>query len=137
MKPNFKDGYPFPNELFAVEMRKTEIKTTNKPVYLGTNSIGPKQDANDEFHYDYIQPKYGRKAKLCYMNSFVYEIEAEDFHKDIANDIVTKFDTSGYPKDDNRPQPIGKNKKVVGMIKNKLGVKIMTEFVALKGKMYA
>ena len=71
------------------------------------------------------------------MNSFVYEIDAEDFHKDIANDIVTKFDTSGYPKDDNRPQPIGKNKKVVGMIKNKLGVKIMTEFVALKGKMYA
>ena len=35
MKPNFKDGYPFPNELFAAEMRKTEIKTTNKPVYLG------------------------------------------------------------------------------------------------------
>ena len=126
MKPNFKDGYPFPNELFAVEMRKTEIKTTNKPVYLGTKQ-----------YWTYIQPKYGRKAKLCYMNSFVYEIEAEDFHKDIANDIVTKFDTSGYPKDDNRPQPIGKNKKVIGMIKNKLGVKIMTEFVALKGKMYA
>ena len=34
MKPNFKDGYPFSKELFAVEMGKTEIEM-NKPVYLG------------------------------------------------------------------------------------------------------
>ena len=33
MKPNFKGGYPFSKELFAVEMGKTEIKM-NKPVYL-------------------------------------------------------------------------------------------------------
>ena len=34
MKPNFKDGFPFSKELFAVEMGKTEMKM-NKPVYLG------------------------------------------------------------------------------------------------------
>ena len=34
MKPNFKDVYPFSKELFAVEMRKTEIKM-NELVYLG------------------------------------------------------------------------------------------------------
>ena len=34
MKPNFKDGYLFSRQLFAVEMGKTEIKM-NKPVYLG------------------------------------------------------------------------------------------------------
>ena len=34
MKPNFKDGYLFPKELFAVEMRKTAIKMNNS-VYLG------------------------------------------------------------------------------------------------------
>ena len=34
IKPNFKDGYPFSKVLFAVEMRKTEIKM-NKPVYIG------------------------------------------------------------------------------------------------------
>ena len=34
MKPNFKDGHSFSKELFAMEMRKTEIKM-NKPVYLG------------------------------------------------------------------------------------------------------
>ena len=36
MKPNFKDGRPFSKDLFAVEMRKTEIKMS-KPVYLAGN----------------------------------------------------------------------------------------------------
>lgn len=33
MKPKFKDGYPFFEDLFTVEMRKTEIKM-NRQVYL-------------------------------------------------------------------------------------------------------
>ena len=45
------------------------------------------------------------------MDSFVYEIDAEDFYKDIAKDIVTKFDTSGYPKDDTRPLPVEKKQE--------------------------
>ena len=65
-----------------------------------------------EFHYDYMRPKYTREVKLCYMDtdSFVYEIETEDFHRDITKDMEKRFDTSGYSKDDNRPLPIGKNK---------------------------
>ena len=46
-----------------------------------------------------------------------------------------RFDTSGYSKDDNRPLPIGKNKKVIGLMKDELGGKIMTELVALRAKM--
>lgn len=30
------------------------------------------------------------------------EKETEDFYKDIAKDVETRFDTSGYSKDDNR-----------------------------------
>ena len=47
------------------------------------------------------------------------------------------FDTSGYSKDGNRPLPIRKNKKVIDLVRDELGGKIMTEFVALKAKMYA
>ena len=50
--------------------------------------------------------------------------------------MIDRFDTSGYDKDDVRPLPIGKNKKVIG-IKDELGGKIMTEFVALRLKSYA
>ena len=65
-----------------------------------------------EFHYDYMRPKYGSKAKLCNMDieSFVYEIGAEGFHRDIANDVMKRFDTSGYSKDDNMPLPLEKTK---------------------------
>ena len=47
------------------------------------------------------------------------------------------FDTSGYSKDGNRPLPIRKNKKVIDLVRDELGGKITTEFVALRAKMYA
>ena len=69
-----------------------------------------------EFWYDYIKPKYGDRAKLCYMDtdSFVIYIKTKDFYKDVANDVKRWFDTSNYDKIDERPLPIGKNKKALG-----------------------
>ena len=115
MKPNFKDGHPFSKHLFAVEMGKKEI-TMNKPVYLGQAILGQSKTLMYEFHHDChydMRPKYGSKVNLCYMDTdgFFYEIETEDFYRDIAKDVEKRFDTSGYSKDDNRPLPIGKNKK--------------------------
>ena len=133
MKPNFKDGHPFSKYLFAVEMGKTEIKI-NKPVYLGQAILDLSKTLMNEFHCNYMRPKYGSKVNLCYMgtDSFVYEIEAEEFYRDIAKDVKKRFDTSGYSKDDNRPLPIGENKKVIGLIKDELGGKIMTEFAKVQ-----
>ena len=51
----------------------------------------------------------------------VYKIETKDLYRDIAKDVEKRFDTSWYSKDDNRPLPIGKNKKVVGLTKDELG----------------
>ena len=97
MKPNFKDGHPFLKELLAVEMGKTEI-TMNKPVHLGQAILDLSKTLKYEFHYDYMRPKYGSKVNLCYMdtNSFVYDIETEDFYRDIAKDVKKRFDTSGH-----------------------------------------
>ena len=91
-----------------------------------------------EFHYDYMKPKYDNNLTLCYMDtdSLVYNINTEDFYEDIAPDVETRFDTSGYSKEDARPLPIGLNKKVTGLMKDELGGKIMTEFVALRPKLY-
>ena len=61
-------------------------------------------------------------------DSFVYGIETEDFYRDIAKDVEKRFDKDGYLKDDNRSLPIGKNKKMIGLMKDNLGGKIMAEF---------
>ena len=87
---------------------------------------------------DCIKPKFGDKAKLCYMDtdSLVIHIFTEDFFEDIANDVERWFDTSNYDKNDKRPLQIGMNKKVIGLFKDELGGKIMKEFCALRAKTY-
>ena len=90
-----------------------------------------------EFWYDYMKPKYNGNVKLCYIDtdSFIMHIKTEDFHKDIADDIEKRFDTSNYECD--RPLPTGRNKKVIGLMKEEVGGKIMTEFVSLRPKSYS
>ena len=84
-----------------------------------------------------MKPKYGNRVKLCYMDtdSFIMNIKTNDFCKDIANDVDKIFDTSNYEV--NRPLPTGKNKKVIGLMKDELGGKIITEFVTLRPKTYS
>ena len=90
-----------------------------------------------EFWYDYMKPKYGDNVTLYYMDtdSFMMHIKTKDFFEDIANDVEKRFDTSKYEV--NRPLPTGKNKKVIGLMKDELGGKITTEFVALRPKTYS
>ena len=87
-----------------------------------------------EFWYDYMKSKYDNNVNLCYMDtdSFAMNIKTNDFYKDVANDVECKFDTSNYEV--NRPLPMGKNKKVIGLMKDELGGKIITEFVTLRPK---
>ena len=91
-----------------------------------------------EFHYEYVKPKFDdENLKLSYMDtgSLVYEIKTEDFYTDIVDDVPVSFHTSGYIPD--RPLPISLNKQVIGLMKDELGGKIMTEFVALRPKPYS
>ena len=138
MKPNFKNGHPFSKDLFAMEMVKTEIKM-NKPVYLGKAILDLSKRLMYEFHYDYMRLRCGNNIKLCYMvtDSFVNGIEIEDFYRDTAKDVEKRFDTSGYSKDENRSLSIGKKNKVIGVMKDELGGKVMTEFVTLRARMYS
>ena len=54
-----------------------------------------------DFHYNYIKQKYGDKAKFLFTDtdSLMYEIQTEDFYKDISADVKNRFDTSDYPSD--------------------------------------
>ena len=59
-------------------------------------------------------------------------IKTDDIYKDIAKDVETRFDTSNYELD--RSLPKGKIKKIIWLMKNELGGKIMTKFVGLRAK---
>ena len=111
-EPNYHTTKHFSENLLAIEMKKTKVKM-NKPVYLGMSILGISKTLMCEFWYDYIKPKYGNRAKLCYTDtdSFVIHIKPEDFYKDIANDVEKWFDTSNYDPNNQRLLPIGKNKK--------------------------
>ena len=108
-----------------------------KPIYLGLSILDISKILIYELWYDYMKPKYGNRVKLCYMDtdSFIMSIKTNDFCEDIANDIEKRFDTSNY--ETNRPLPIGKNKKVIGLMKDELGEEIITEFVTLRPKTYS
>ena len=81
----------------------------NKPVYLGLSKLELSKILMSEFWYDYLKPKFGEKAKLCYMNSntFIVYIKIDDIYKDIAED-ERRFNASSYELE--RPLPKGKNK---------------------------
>ena len=117
-------------------MKKIKVKM-NKPVYLGLPILEISKAVMYEFWYDYIKPKYQDNAILCYIDtdSFIVNIKTEDFYEDIANDVEKRFDTSNYGV--NRPLPTENNKKVIQLMKDKLGGTIMTESAARRPKTYS
>ena len=135
-EPNYQTMNFISEDLSIIEMNKTKVKL-NKPIYLGLSILDISKILMYEFWYDYMKPKYNDNMKLCYMDtdSFVMNIKTKDFYKDISSDIDKRFDTSNYEV--NRPLPIGKNKNVIGLMKDELGGKIITEFVTLRPKTYS
>ena len=136
-EPNYHTMNYISEDLSIIEINKTKVKM-NKPIYLGLSILDVSKILMYEFWYDYMKSKYGNRVKLCYMDtdSFVMSIKTNDFYKDIANDVDKRFDTSNYDEV-NRPLPTGKNKKVIGLMKDELGGKIITEFVTLRPKTYS
>ena len=135
-EPNYHAMNYISEDLSIIEMKRTKVKM-NKPIYLGLPILEISKLLMYEFWYNYMKPKYGDNVKLCYMDTdrFRMNIKTEDFYKDIANDVEKRFDTSNYECD--RPLPTGKNKKVIGLMKDELGGRIITEFVAWRPKTYS
>ena len=135
-EPNYHTMNYISEDLSIIEMNKTKVKM-NKPMYLGLSILDISKVLMYEFWYDYMKLKYKNKVKLCYMDtdSLIMNIKTNDFYKDISYDVDKRFDTSNY--ECNRPLPTGKNKKVIGLMKDELGGKIITEFVTLRPKTYS
>ena len=105
---NYHTTKLFTENLLAIEMKKTQI-LLNKPAYLGLLILDLSKPVIYEFWYDYVKPKYGEKAKLCYMDtdSLIVHVKNKDdiviSYIDFAKDVQTRFDTSNLEID--RPLP--------------------------------
>ena len=139
---NYERNTIFDKNLIAVYMKKIKL-FYNKPVYLGMCILDISKTLMFEFHYDYIKNKYLDRAKLLMTDtdSLFYEIKTDDFYKDIAADVESKFDTSEFNKDhpaiNDFGFKVGLNKKVIGMFKDETGGKQIEEFVGLRPKLYS
>ena len=65
-------------------------------MYLGLSILELSKILMYEFWCDYVEPKYDKKAKLCYVvtDSFFAYIKTDDIYKDTAEGIETRFDAS-------------------------------------------
>jgi len=137
-KPYYDSRTIFDENLIAMHIKRTKL-VYNKPIYLGMCTLDLSKTLMYDFHYNYIKHKYDDKAKLLFTDtdSLCYEIKTDDFYKDIADDIESKFDASDYPKDHSSGIKSGVNKKVIEMFKDKAKRKQIEEFVKLRAKLYS
>ena len=135
-EPNYHTINLISEDLSIIEMKITKVKM-NKPIYLGFSILEISKILMYAFWYDYMKPKCNDNVKLCFMDtdSFVMNIKTNDFYKNISDNVDNKSNTSNYEV--KTPLPIGKNKKVIGLMKHKLGGEIITEFIALRPKTYS
>ena len=69
-EPNYHTTTHFSENLIAIEMRKTKVKT-NKPIYLGQAILDISKTIMYEFWYDYIKPKYEDKR---FFKTILYQV---------------------------------------------------------------
>ena len=130
-EPNYHTINLISEDLSIIEMKKTKVKMS-KPIYLGLSILEVSKILMHEFWYDYMNPKYNDNVRLCYMDTDSFIM---NFYKDISDDVDNRINTSNYEV--KRRLPIGKNKKVIGLMKDELGGEIITEFIALRPKTYS
>ena len=97
----------------AIEMTKT-CALMNKAILVDQAILDKSKELMYEFWYEYLKPKYKDKTNLLYTDtdSFVLEIETDDFYKDTKDDLKEWFDTSKHSKDMALPEKYKRNASV-------------------------
>ena len=101
----------------------------NKPVYLGLAILELSKILIYEIWYDYVKLKCGEKSKWCYIDTeiFIVYIKQMILQKMLKLDQILQIMLK-------RPLLNGKSKKVVGLMKDELGRKILTKICWTKSK---
>ena len=82
-----------------------------------------------DFFYHNVKARYGDRARLLMTdtNSFLLEIQIDDWYEDIRGEVKTLYDTSAYPE--NHPAGLPRvSKKVIGLWKDEYKGRIVIEY---------
>ena len=134
-KPSFHRARIFNEDLTGVHCLKSVI-LLDKPIYVGFSILDLSKTLMYAFHYEYVKPKYGENAELCFTDtdSLLYDIQTDDVYADMEQDH-DRFDTSDYPTGHRLHS--NANKKVLGKMKDEMAGDVIDEFVGLRPKMYS
>ena len=100
------------------------------PVYLGLSILDVSKSVTCEFQNDYVTPKF-----FMLRDSFIVNVKAKDVYKYLAKNVETRFDTSNFEL--RRLFPKAKSKKLIGLMKDEFGGKIMKDFVGFRAKIFS
>ena len=133
-EPNYHTIKNFTDNLVAIEMKRTWI-LMNKPVYIGLLILEISNIAMYEFWYDYKKPKIRiEKSKIMlHGHKRLYTLRKNRRHlRRHCKRSETRFGTLNYELEISLPKE--KNLKVTGLMKDKLGGKLITELAVLRPK---
>ena len=118
----------------AIEMKKIKVKL-NKPAYLGLSILGISKTLMYDFGMIILNQNIGLMHDyVIWIQAVLLLILRQKISIKILK-MIKDYDTSNYEV--NRPLSTVTNKKAIGLIKDELGGKIMTEFAALRPKTYS
>ena len=153
-KPTFVSQKIFSKNLVAIHKIKP-VLVLNKPIYVGFSILELSKLLMYDFHYRYFKNKFNSRLSKLLMyvfhygyfknkfngrllftdtDSLVYEIKDKDDINETIYSDRDLFDFSDYSK--NSKFYDATNKKVIGIMKNEFGGKVISEFIGLKPKVY-
>ncbi|KAL4121528.1 hypothetical protein QTP88_014022 [Uroleucon formosanum] len=137
-KTTFKHCTNYNENLNAVALENKLIKF-DKPIYIGFAVLDISKTLMYDYHYNVMQRHYRDKIKLMYTDTdlMIYHIKTSDFYEDLAANVnlLDRMDTANLPSD--HPCYVAGRKKEPGYFSDEVDADIITEFCALRAKLYA
>ncbi|KAF4530493.1 hypothetical protein B566_EDAN018469 [Ephemera danica] len=134
-KPSFLDRTVYAENVVGIHLAKETIKL-NKPIYVGLAVLDLSKVAMYDFYYNKLQPIYGNKVTLLYMDtdSYIIEVKTHDVYDDMIQHREY-YDTSNYDPGHKCFSVV--NHKVLGKMKDETHGQPISHFVGLRAKMYS
>ena len=135
-KPTFKKADFISDLRVFVSYVKPTVKV-DSPIYVGFSILEHAKLMMYEFWYGNLVNVYDDRVHMGYTDtdSFVLNLETNDLSKEIKGPLAEHLDLSNFPT--NHPLYNDRNKGKLGKLKIETGAEFITEFVALKPKVYS